>query len=194
MIRSLIALTLAAYCLPATALELRVAAQPLQRALVRQLFSAPDGRYYLHGTRTSGCYLFAQRPQLSFSGKRVVLQMNLEGKVGREFAGQCFGVHWAGDGRLSMLPQSQGTSIGFTDVRVEQLTNNDAMDKLLGRLIATLAPRSFHVDAAPLVRNMLHHAGTRSGTDMQLDQFVIRDLQVENEMLDAQVDGVITIQ
>ena len=183
-----------ASALPAAALELRVGPQPLERALVKQLFSAPDGRYYLRGSRTSGCFLYAQHPQLSFAGNRIVLALQLEGKLGREFAGQCFGVHWGGNGRLSMLPQSQGANIGFTDVRVERLTGDGSIDQLLGGMIARLAPRSFHVDAGALVNNMLRHASARSGATITLGQLTIQSLQVKNNVLDATLDGTVDVQ
>jgi hypothetical protein len=97
------------------ALDLKVGAQPLQHALVKQLFSAADGRYYLRGNRTSACYLYAQNPQLHFGGDRIYLDLHLSGKLGGSFAGECLGFSWAGDAEVSMLPQAQGSMIGFTD-------------------------------------------------------------------------------
>ena len=79
---------------PVRALTLTVGPQPLQRALVKQLFSAPDGRYYLRGKRDSpGCFLYAQDPHLRFAGNRVLLDLHLTGKVAATLPAPVSGWH-----------------------------------------------------------------------------------------------------
>jgi hypothetical protein len=175
------------------ALDLKVGAQPLQHALVKQLFSAADGRYYLRGNRTSACYLYAQNPQLHFGGDRIYLDLHLSGKLGGSFAGECLGFSWAGDAEVSMLPQAQGSMIGFTDVQVDRLTSDHTLDRMLQPLLAQLVPRAIKVDAASLVSKMLHAASTRSGQTIELQQLQIERMQVEGDALELTLDGGVTI-
>ncbi len=179
--------------LPAGALDLTVGPQPLQHALLRQLFAAPDGRYYLHGNRTSSCFLFAQNPQLHFAGNRIVLDLHLEGKIGSSFGGQCIGFKWAGDGELSMLPQAQDQQIGFTDVRVEHLTGDNGLDQLLGPLLSARVPANLKVNAASLIDKMLRSASTRSGENITLDHLVIPALAVQDNALHLSIEGNVAI-
>jgi hypothetical protein len=187
---------LALAALPAglRAMQLTVGPDPLQRALQKQLFSAPDGRYYLRGNRTSGCFLYAQNPQLHFNGNRIFLDLHLAGKLGGSFAGQCLGFGWAGDVEVSMLPQAQGSTIGFTDVRVEKLTSDHSLDQMLEPLLARVVPKSIKVDAAQLVGRMLQTASNRSGATIALQQLQIQLLQVQGEALQLTLDGAVSIQ
>ena len=180
--------------LPARALDLTVGPQPLQHALLRQLFSAPDGRYYLRGDRNSACYLFAQNPQLQFSGNRIELALHLEGRLGSSFGGQCIGFKWSGEAGLSMLPQAQDQQIGFTDVRVEHLTGDNGLDQLLGSVLSARVPANLKVNAASLIDKMLRSASTRSGETITLDHFTIPAMNVQNNALHLSVEGNVTIQ
>lgn len=176
------------------AMQLTVGSAPLQRALQKQLFSAPDGRYYLRGTRTSACSLYAQNPQLHFTGDRIYLDLHLSGQLGSSFAGRCLGFGWVGDAEVSMLPQGQGSTIGFTDVRVERLTSDRTLDELLQPLLARAVPRSMKVDAAQLVGRMLQTASTRAGAVIALQQLQIEQLQVQKNALQLTLDGAVSIE
>ena len=181
--------------LPVQALTLTVGPQPLQRALVKQLFSAPDGRYYLRGKRDSpGCFLYAQDPHLRFAGNRILLDLHLTGKVGSNFAGACVGLAWSGDAEISVLPQAQGATIGFTDVRVEKLTSDHELDRLLEPLLAALVPRSLKVDAGSLVTKMLRTASERSATAITLQQISIGSIAVQGDSLALDIEGQVGIE
>ena len=51
---------------PCGAVELKVGRDALQRTLRQQLFSGPDGRYFLKGNPQSACWVYADDAQLSF--------------------------------------------------------------------------------------------------------------------------------
>ncbi len=176
------------------AIQLSVGPQALQSALVKQLFTNADGRYYLRGKRdTAGCFLYGENPHVQFTGNRIVLQMHLSGKVGSNFGGSCLGVNWSGNAQVSMLPEAEGANIGFTDVRVEQLTSDDNLDRLLQPLLAALVPRSIKVDAGALVTKMLHNAGARSGTSIELNRLQLLSMTIQGDALLLQVDGSVTL-
>ncbi len=181
--------------LPLHALQLTVGAQPLQHALARQLFAAPDGRYYLRGKRdAAGCYLYAEDPQLQFRGDRILLTLHLSGKVGSNAGGVCLGVNWAGNAEISMLPEAQGSVIGFGDVRVERLTGDHTLDRLLQPLLASLVPKSFRVDAGPLVDKLLHTASDRSAATITMRQLAIDLIAVQQNTLHLSLEGEVSIE
>ena len=179
---------------PAHAMKVAVGPAPLQRALVRQLFATPDGRYGLRGHPGNGCYLAADHPQLSFRDNRVVLQLHIAGNIGSSVFGSCLGVNWSGDAVVSMLPQAQGTDIGFTDVRVEKLTENHDIDKLLSPLLTRAVPRAIKVDAAELARKLLVTASTKAHSQIDLQSLSLSGMQVDGQFLVLEFDGAVQIQ
>jgi len=52
-------LVLAAASVPCRAVELKVSRDALQRTLKQQLFSGPNGRYFLKGSPQSACSVYA---------------------------------------------------------------------------------------------------------------------------------------
>src|SRR3982074_1768880 len=50
----------------ATAIEVKVSAQALERTLQAQLFNGPQGRYYIRGDANSACYVYAESPHVTF--------------------------------------------------------------------------------------------------------------------------------
>ena len=59
---------------PSRGVELTVSRQALERTLKQQLFSGPDGRYYLKGNSQSGCFISTEDPHLSFEQDRMVVR------------------------------------------------------------------------------------------------------------------------
>ena len=56
------ALLMAAGSAPSQAVELKVSRDALERTLKQQLFSGPDGRYYLKGSAQTPCYVYGDDP------------------------------------------------------------------------------------------------------------------------------------
>src|SRR5271155_2081442 len=81
-----------AFSLPGRAVELRMSRPALERTLKQQLFSGPDGRYYLKGNARSACSVYAEKPELRFVGDRVVVQVKIQARLGKSLAGRCIGV------------------------------------------------------------------------------------------------------
>jgi len=59
---------------PCYGVELTVSRQALERTLKQQLFSGPDGRYYLKGNPHSACFISTEDPHLSFEQGRIVVR------------------------------------------------------------------------------------------------------------------------
>ncbi|MGB6690506.1 MAG: hypothetical protein WBE76_21940 [Terracidiphilus sp.] len=86
---SLVLLALgAAHC---HAAELRVSRQALERTLQQQLFSGPDGRYYLKGNAQTACAVYGEDPHLSFAGDRILVRLKTHARLGKAVGGACLG-------------------------------------------------------------------------------------------------------
>ena len=114
--------------------------------------------------------------------------------MGGSLPGLFLGIGWAGGAEISMLPHAEGSVIGFDDVRVERLSGNHTLDRLLGPLLAAAAPHQFKVDARALINKMLLATSARSGTSIALDRFTITGMQIQGQALLLDIDGTVTIQ
>ena len=66
----------------ARGVELTVSRGALERTLKQQLFSGPDGRYYLKGDAKSARFISTEDPQLSFEQDRIVVRMQTRARLG----------------------------------------------------------------------------------------------------------------
>ena len=102
----------------ASAIEVRVSAQALERTLRTQLFNGPQGRYYIRGDATSACYVYAESPHVTFAQDRIVVHVHARAKLGTAVHGTCIGVSLTTDTDVSMIPEAEEESIGFRDARI----------------------------------------------------------------------------
>src|ERR1700739_2650336 len=76
----------------ASAIEVKVSAQALERTLQAQLFNGPQGRYYIRGDANSACYVYAETPHVTFVQDRIVVHVHSRSKLGTSVHGTCIGV------------------------------------------------------------------------------------------------------
>src|SRR5271156_1431393 len=89
----------------ASAIEVRVSAQAMERTLRTQLFNGPQGRYYIRGDATSACYVYAESPHVTFVQDRIVVHVHARAKLGTAVHGTCIGVSLTTDTDVSMIPE-----------------------------------------------------------------------------------------
>ena len=95
-------LAVAGFVLSAHGAELKVSREARERTLVQQLFGGPEGRYYLKGSAKSSCSVYAEKPEVSFDGERVLVKVKVHaeravpGVESRSFGG---GIAGPGCGR-----------------------------------------------------------------------------------------------
>ena len=80
----------------ASATEVDVSAKALERTLRAQLFTGADGRYYMKGSPTSACYVYALDPRVSFRDDRIVVQVKTKARLGTALHGNCLGLGLSG--------------------------------------------------------------------------------------------------
>lgn len=175
--------------LNARAIELKISSVAMERTLVQQLFSAPDGRYYLKGDRTSACYVFIDQPSVHFKDDRVVIHVNTHSRLGAGVFGKCVGVGFSTEADVSVIPEAEGESIGFRDARIDRFTGNRELDFLLVPFLQRKLPASMKLNAAELLRSALSKTRDSSGYLIALDSLKVHSMLVEKDRLTVDLDG-----
>src|ERR1700761_9859810 len=115
----------------ASAIEVKISAQALERTLRAQLFNGPQGRYYIKGDATSPCYVYAESPRVTFVQDRIVVHVHAKSKLGTSVHGACLGVSLTTDTDVSLIPEAEEESIGFRDARIERLSESRELNFIL---------------------------------------------------------------
>lgn len=192
------AVGLAAFCAVAAntcrAVELRVSRDALERTLRNQLFSGPDGRYYLKGSSSSGCYVYAEDPRVSFVGGRILVRVKTHAKLGTAVRGACLGIGLSPASEVSMEPDGEGETLGFRDARLERVSDQRELNFLLSPFLSRTVPSSMKVNAAGLLRKALDGSTASSGYRVSLQRLKIHSVQIDGNDIVVDVDGGISVK
>jgi hypothetical protein len=178
----------------AHAIEVKVSAQALERTLQTQLFNTPDGRYYMSGSATTACYVYAEKPKVSFKDDRVVVHVHTRSKLGEGIHGACVGVSLTTDADVSFVPDAEGESVGFRDARVEKVSDSKELNFLLIPFLSHKLPSQMKINAADLMRNLLSQSISSTGYKFTLDSLKIHSMIVDHEALVVDVDAGLGIE
>jgi hypothetical protein len=174
--------------LPAHATEVRISAQALQRTLMTELFNSPDGRYYIRGTATSPCFVYADNPKVSFRDDRIYVHIRTRSKLGTTVHGSCVGVSLNMETDVSFVPEAQGESIGFRDARIEKLSDSRELNFLLEPFLSHQLPGHMKVNAADLVRKLLANSASTTGYTFTLSSLKLHSMVVQGQILIIDLD------
>jgi hypothetical protein len=190
-----IALLFAAVSAPqSSAVELKVSRDVLQRTLKQQLFSGPNGRYYLKGTAQTPCYVYADDAQLSFAQDRVVVVIKAHAKMGKAWGNSCIGVSLNTMPEVSLAPVGDGETIGFRDARLDKVVDQKELNFLIAPFLSHQLPSSMKINAADLLRKALTGATTATGFKVTLDKLQIHSIRPQGDDLVVEVDGVVSVR
>jgi len=190
-------MTVVLLCAPAVrAIEVRVSAPALERTLKRQLFNqpGPDGtvdRYYLRGSASKGCAVYAEDPHVAFQDDRVVVSIHTHAKLG--FGRSCFGVSLSTESEVSFIPEAEGESVGFRDARIDKLSDNKELNLLLEPFLSKKLPQQMKVNAADLLRTLLVRAPDSTGYTLTLTSLKLHSMQVDGQQLVVDLDAFIKV-
>lgn len=173
----------------ASAVEVKITAQALERTLKTQLFNASDGRYYMRGDAKSSCFVYADSPKVSFKDDRVIVHVHTRSKLGTSVHGACVGVGLSTDADVSVVPDAQGETIGFRDPRIEQLSTSRELNFFLVPFLSGKLPQKMSVNAADLMRKALSRSLETTGYGLSLSTLKIHSLLVQGNYLVLDVDG-----
>lgn len=187
------ALALAGVARPADAIEIKVSTQALERTLHKQLFT-DNGRYYLRGKSGTACYAYAEDPKVSLNGDRVVVHIKAHARLGTSLHGACLGVGLNTEADVSLVPEAEGESIGFRDVRIEHLSESRELNFFLEPFLSRKLPQQMKVNAASLLRQLLSESTQTTGYQIQLDNLKIHSMQVQGPALAVDFDGKLSVR
>ncbi len=177
-----------------SAVELKVSRDALERTLQRQLFSAPNGRYYLKGSADSPCSVYAEEAHLRFVQDRIVVQVKTHAKMGKAVRGACLGFSLAPTAEVSLEPYGEGETIGFRDAQLVKVSDRRELNFLLAPFLSRQVPSSMQVDAADLLRKALDGSTASSIYHVTLDRLKVHSLQIEGDSLVVDVDGDLSVK
>jgi hypothetical protein len=187
-------LLLASAVVSCSAVELKVSRDALQRTLKQQLFSGPNGRYYLKGNAQTPCYIYADDAQLSFVQDRVVVLIKAHAKLGKSFGGSCLGITLNTSPEVSLSPFGEGESIGFRDARMDKIVDQKELNFFLTPFLSHQLPSSMKLNAADLLRKALEGSTASSGYKVSLDKLVVHSMYLKGDEMVVDADGDISIK
>jgi hypothetical protein len=173
----------------ASAIEVRVSPQALERTLQTQLFNGPQGRYYIRGDANSACYVYAESPHVTYVQDRIVVRVHARAKLGTAVHGTCIGVSLSTNTDVSLIPEAEEESIGFRDARVERLSESKELNFLMEPFLSHKLPAQMKVNAAVLMRQLLSRSTETTGYALSLSSLKLHSLLVEGESLVMDADA-----
>jgi len=176
------------------AVELRVSRDVLTRTLKQQLFSGPNGRYYLKGNAQSPCYVYADDAKLSFAQDRVLVVINAHAKLGKSFGNSCLGITLNSAPEVSLAPFGEGETIGFRDARLDKIVDQKELNFLLTPFLSHQLPSSMKINAADLLRKALEGSTASSGYKVTLDRLKVHSMYLQGNDLVVDVDADISVK
>ncbi len=188
-------LLLLAVCAPSCrAVELKVSREALERTLNEQLFSGPNGRYYLKGTAKSACSVYADEAHLTFAQDRIVVRIKTRARMGKSMGESCVGISLAPIAEVSLAPYGEGETIGFRDAQLIRVSDQRELNFLLAPFMSRQIPSSLKVNAAGLLRKALEGSTATSGYKVTLEKLKIHSVQIVGDALVLDVDGDIVVK
>jgi hypothetical protein len=179
--------------LPAHALEVKISAQAIERTLKAQLFSGPEGRYYIRGNATSACFVYAEQPKVSFKADRVWVHVRTHARLGTGLKGACLGVSVTTEADVSMVPEAEGTSVGFRDARIERASASPELNFLLAPFLSHKLPAQMKVDTAQTMAKLLSQSVASTGYALTLDSLKLHSMTVEDNSLVVDADAGLSV-
>jgi hypothetical protein len=179
---------------PCRAVELTVSRQALERTLKQQLFSGPDGRYYLKGNPHSACFISTEDPHLSFEQGRIVVRVKTVARLGTPVGGTCLGVSLTLPAEVSLAPDAEGETIGFRDAQLDRISDQKEINFVLAPFLRGQVPKSMKVNATELLRKALEGSTASSGYKVSLERLKIHSVQIEGDKLVVDADGDLSVE
>jgi len=176
------------------AVELKVSRDAIERTLKQKLFNGPNGRYYLKGSATSACSVYAEDPKLRFVQDRIVVQVKTHARMGKSVGGACLGISLTLPAEVSLAPDGEGETIGFRDARVDRVSDQKELNFLLTPFLSHQIPSSMKVNAADLLRSALQDSTASSGYKITLERLKVHSAQIQGDSLIVDADGDLSVQ
>ena len=171
--------------------ELTVSRDALERTLKQELFSGPDGRYYLKGNAKSTCFISTEDPQLRFEQDRIVVRVKTRARLG--VGGVCLATVTL-PAEVSLEPEAEGETIGFKNASLDKVSDRKEINFVLAPFLRGQVPKSMKVNAADLLRAALAGSTGTSGYKVSLGRLKILSIQIVGDKLVVEADGDLSVE
>jgi hypothetical protein len=178
----------------ASAVEMRISRDAIERTLKQQLFGGPGGRYYIKGDAQTPCFTYADEPQLAFVQDRIVVRLKTHSRLGKAFRGTCLGLPFSSPAEVSLAPDAEGETIGFRDARLDSISDQKELNFILSPFLSHQIPSGMKVNAADLLRKALEGSTASSGYKISLDRLKIHSIVISGDTLVVDVDGDLSVK
>jgi hypothetical protein len=184
----------AAGVVPCRAVELKVSREALQRTLRQQLFSGPQGHYFLKGGPQNPCSVYADNAELRFAQDRILVRVKTHARLGEAVGGACVGFSLSPVSEVSLEPYGEGETIGFRNAQVIKVSDRRELNFVLAPFLSHQIPSSMKVNAADLLRKALDGSTASSGYKVTLNRLKIHSIQIQGDDLVVDADGDIGVK
>jgi hypothetical protein len=179
--------------MPARAIEVKISAQALERTVKAQLFSGPDGRYYIRGGAKSACYVYAEQPKVTFKDDRVWVHVRTHARLGTGVKSACLGVSLTTEADVSFVPEAEGSSVGFRDARIERASESRELNFLLVPFLSHKLPTQMKMDVAQTMGKLLSQSVGSTGYALTLKSLKLHSMTVEHGALIVDLDAELSV-
>jgi hypothetical protein len=180
--------------LPLHAIEVQISSRALENTLQQQLFQGGNGRVYLRGNADHGCALYAENPKISFANNRIVVNITINGVLGKMLFGKCVGVPIHTSPEVSLVPVAHGEVVGFEDARIDRVTENSELNALAMPFLKRQLPRSMEINVSDQLRKLLSDQTKISGYQFTLHNLNLVTLAVQGDHLYLNVEAKIQVE
>jgi hypothetical protein len=143
-------IALASFCGLASASELRISRDALQALVVSQVFTN-HGKWYL---AEGNCYAFIERPRVSITSGRLIVDGHFSSRMGIELTDSCVGTSLASDVRVSGRIIGAGSRITLDDIRMDDVKDEATRQalELLQAAAGTSLPKAVDIDLLQVLK------------------------------------------
>jgi hypothetical protein len=188
LIRYTLAFLSALTSVTATASDLALGPNSIQKLVVEQMFTQ-RGRWYL--VDNGPCYAYLERPKTRLRDGRLILDAHLSGRIGIQMGDRCAGSQIDTNLTLSAKPVAKGPSLSLDDIRVDRIEDSASRDVLdVIRQVAPQAlPKTFDLDVLTFLQSKSVGA---AGFPVTVTQFRILNAQTRRDAVVISFDISLT--
>lgn len=177
----------------ASAVQLILHYEALQRILAAQMFTH-DGRNYVRGSKNDRCrYAYLENPQIGAEKTRLRIHARFSGRSALDLLGRCIGLGDSFDITILATPYHKDGAIAFRDVEVSSNGREGMYIRGVRRALAQSLEREFTYPLRAEARKMLEQSNGELYRQEML-QFDVADIHVTPYALVLLVDFSIAVK
>jgi hypothetical protein len=188
-------LLLAAALAPAaSAVELHIQYNALERMLAQQVFTQ-DGRHYVKNDSRNKCnFAYLEKPQVRGDGGRLRIRARFTGRSALNLLGQCVGLGDAFEVLLAAAPRYKDGAISLADVTAAPEGKSGYYIRRVCEALQSSLGRDFRYPIASEFQKALEDASIQPAYPRTLRNFQVPDIRVTNDALVLVLEFELTVR